>query len=1195
MHHCFKKIVLSFLFLLVTIFPVHANEQNNKQSKEALFILAFGQAVKNQSWQDIIHLLSDSENIVLANSIINQNNNKDNKLIILLSKAITINHETWLLFPTIFTLDINSTEFETMFTKHRKDIEKLQNVSQFFCKKTYKNNGNFCKSYQHITNALNYFGRLPSAKECIEVVSDLEKKGEIIEAQQKMQQCMTTFEQADLEQYGVPVTGMLTFSKGEAALQKGECQIALTHFEAALNTYQATFKGNHDFLKSLNQQTIINAIYSEAEILRRQADAYACLGDYIKAKQKAKLALKVTKAHDDQYRGALVSSTLCQIHTLLSECSEARDACKSGINKIEQLMTTDGKRRAINPTYNLNQDTIQPVATELSFRFGQVQQQCSTTSPTTSQTKDQDDYATFNKALIQAEATGNKSQQAIILGQMCNHYVPYFFKKHNWTQRTNFSKIFDDDPKISEIIKQAHAGYSQQLSPEEADLATQLFLRNIHHIAWIEKVQKPIQEGIIFCNRALQLAHENGHLLAEYEALLYKGRLYAFLGRANTLFALPNELSAFPEHLHSRLQPTLEKFRQQSTKLKQQMFGIDTLGNELAIAQQYLKESLSLQKELNLPSEQQWQTQNELAQLNRFTGDLDQAIDYYQAAIENIESVRQTINKPPSHKIDPFYSTNRMLVYDDAIDALLERYQQHNNIDDAKQAWSIFEQKQGRRILEDLAQSGVRLNNAELSQQKVNLAKRKEALQNQQAEYYLIPVDQRNIDQLNSLKKEQAALHSIQQQLDAELKTVEPIKLAELQQHILKADEALLIYHAFDQPTPVTLKQPSFSTSEPTLGLLWVITNESFAMYPLKGDFEITKQQVICTYNTLSTGKTNSKCVDLSKNLQHLYQTLLPNNLLSTLQNKTLYIVPDNVFYKLPFEALVTNKEDEKPNYLIQTNPVVYLSSASLLKVIRYNTSHRRQKHEYPLLTFANPNYAPIGNNECALEPLNQSQSEAEEISKLIYGSKPKFLYFHKNATKNDLQRLSQSNKLSQFRYLLFSMHGVFHHPAKNKCGVRGSALTFANPYDNPNHRLDIDDIYNLRLNSDLVILSACDTGGVKESVPDSIGLRGLTSAFLYAGSASVSVTLWKTEDTATKKLTIGLFTELNKNEEKFSLLHLSPSNNPKISLAKAMQQTKIKLIEGKSGGIENYASPHFWATSVLFGEGAYIPPNLTQ
>lgn len=1184
MSHLFKIMLLSFSLLLIVLFPVYADEQRNNVSKETLLILKFDQAVKKQSWQEIIHFFSDPDNIMLAKGIVDHNNDKDNKIVALLDKGITINHETWSLFPTIFTLELNSTEFETMFTKHYNDIVKLQKVSQFFCKQTHKNDGDFCKVDQLLINALSLFEGLPSAKECIELASDLENQGKTIEAQQKMQSCMRVFEDANAEQYGVPIKGLQAFSKGEVALQKGECQKALTQFEAALNAYQATFKSKHDFLKSLNQQTTVNAIYSEAKILRRQAVAYTCLGDYINAKQKAELALKITQTHDAQYQGALVSSTLCQIHTLLSECSEAINACQSGIGKIKQLMRTDGKRSAIDQAFNPGQTMLQSVETELSRRLGQVQQQCST-PPTTSQTKNEDAYTAFNKALTQAEGTGNKGQQAIILGQMCNHYMPYFFKQRGWTKRKDFSKIFEGNPEILEIIKQAHAGYSQQLPPEIAHIATELFSRNIHHIAWIEKVQKPMQEGIGFCDRALQLARENDNSLAEYEALLYKGRLYAFLGRANTLFALPRELSAFPKHLHSTLQPILEKFRQQSAETKQQMFNIDNLGNELIVAQHYLKASLSLQKKLKLPSEQQWQTHNELAQLSRFTGDLDQAVDYYQAAIENIESVHQTIDKPLSHESNPFYSTDRMLVYDDAIDALLERYQQHNNIDDAKQAWKFFEQKQGRRIVEDLARSGVRLKNAELSQRIIDLEKRTEALQAQREKYYLTPASQRDVDQLNSLQKEQIALNGIQQELDkaikadATLQPVKPIKLAELQQHVLKTDEALLIYHAFDQPTHVSLQQPSLSTPDPTLGLLWVITKKSFEMHPLKGDFKLTKQQVICTYNTLSTGEMSSKCADPSKNLQQLYQTLLPNNLLSTLQDKTLYIVPDNIFYKLPFEALITNKENEKPNYLIQNNPIVYLSSASLLKVIRSNTSNRQQTHEYPLLTFANPDYAPISSNECTLQPLNQSQSEAEAVSKLMYDNKPKFLYSQERAIKDELQALNKSNKLSQFRYLLFSMHGVFHHPKKRKCGVKGSALTFANPYNEPKHQLDINDIYNLKLNSDLVMLSACDTGGVKQVTSDPVGLRGLTSAFLYAGSASVGVTLWKTEDTAIKKLTVGLFKELSKNDNK-------------ISLATAMQKTKIQLIEGKSKKTESYTSPHFWATSVLFGEGAYISPT---
>ncbi len=61
---------------------------------------------------------------------------------------------------------------------------------------------------------------------------------------------------------------------------------------------------------------------------------------------------------------------------------------------------------------------------------------------------------------------------------------------------------------------------------------------------------------------------------------------------------------------------------------------------------------------------------------------------------------------------------------------------------------------------------------------------------------------------------------------------------------------------------------------------------------------------------------------------------------------------------------------------------------------------------------------------------------------------------------------------------------------------------------------LRLHEIYNLRLNADLVVLSACQTGLGKEVKGE--GLIGLTRGFMYAGSPRVVASLWQVDDLAT-------------------------------------------------------------------------------
>jgi CHAT domain-containing protein len=66
----------------------------------------------------------------------------------------------------------------------------------------------------------------------------------------------------------------------------------------------------------------------------------------------------------------------------------------------------------------------------------------------------------------------------------------------------------------------------------------------------------------------------------------------------------------------------------------------------------------------------------------------------------------------------------------------------------------------------------------------------------------------------------------------------------------------------------------------------------------------------------------------------------------------------------------------------------------------------------------------------------------------------------------------------------------------------------------NSNENLGAREIFNLNFTSELVTLSACETGINKIAKGDE--LVGLTNSFIYAGAASLLVTLWAVEDQST-------------------------------------------------------------------------------
>jgi CHAT domain-containing protein len=109
---------------------------------------------------------------------------------------------------------------------------------------------------------------------------------------------------------------------------------------------------------------------------------------------------------------------------------------------------------------------------------------------------------------------------------------------------------------------------------------------------------------------------------------------------------------------------------------------------------------------------------------------------------------------------------------------------------------------------------------------------------------------------------------------------------------------------------------------------------------------------------------------------------------------------------------------------------------------------------------------------------------------------------------------------------------------------------------------LQVYEVFNLKLNAQLAVLSACQTGLGKQVRGE--GLIGLTHAFLYAGAQSVLVSLWKVQDRSTADLMVRFYQQINDSE----------------TTSEALRRSKLKLIDGA-----RYAHPYYWAPFVLIGE----------
>lgn len=245
---------------------------------------------------------------------------------------------------------------------------------------------------------------------------------------------------------------------------------------------------------------------------------------------------------------------------------------------------------------------------------------------------------------------------------------------------------------------------------------------------------------------------------------------------------------------------------------------------------------------------------------------------------------------------------------------------------------------------------------------------------------------------------------------------------------------------------------------------------------------------------------------------------------------KNITIVPHGALHYVPFNALITDK-----GYLLDTYAIRILPSASVLQFLQ--TKRGGQTGE--LIAFGNPDLNDSKHD------LSFAQLEALAITK---GNPRAKVLLRKQASKTAVKKFSD-----QFRYVHFACHGIFNPDKPLESGLMLSKD------EHNDGMLTVSELYDMRLNADLVTLSACETALGKVSNGDDV--VGFTRGFLYAGTNSVVSSLWKVSDEATSILMQELYKNL-KDKDKRTALRLA--------------QLKVK---------ETYNShPYFWAAFQLTG-----------
>jgi CHAT domain-containing protein len=274
-------------------------------------------------------------------------------------------------------------------------------------------------------------------------------------------------------------------------------------------------------------------------------------------------------------------------------------------------------------------------------------------------------------------------------------------------------------------------------------------------------------------------------------------------------------------------------------------------------------------------------------------------------------------------------------------------------------------------------------------------------------------------------------------------------------------------------------------------------------------------------------------------------------------QKQHLIVIRDGPLHLIPFDGFL----DDGGRYVAETHNVIYEPSATSFYLL---TSQKRRSTSsaHGLLAVGGVPYSPTelkqanitrGYDPAALSNLPASKDEVIAAEAALHRPGD-LLLVGAQATESAFKRAAAS----QYGVIHLAVHGYASTTERN----RSALVLLSDPPAGEDGLLQASEIVQLPLNSDLVILSACDTA--IGPVEGEEGIAALSRAFLLAGARSVVSTLWSIDDT----FSLFLMKQFYK--------HLASHEPPAVALTEAKRDMLRKY--------GSAAVPYYWAGYTLEG-----------
>src|SRR5271157_167669 len=542
--------------------------------------------------------------------------------------------------------------------------------------------------------------------------------------------------------------------------------------------------------------------------------------------------------------------------------------------------------------------------------------------------------------------------------------------------------------------------------------------------------------------------------------------------------------------------------------------------------------------------------QRGLAETAQRRGDYPAALGRLRAAIEAIEAMRTQI---PSPELRAGFLQENWRVYEEIVGVLSLLDQRQPGAGYGLQAFEYAERSRARSFLDLLVESRAKITKGLTPEQ----------IQQQGSLLGAVAAASRVMDERPSPENGRA------------IETAER-NLAQWVAGIRQTNPA---YQQLRYPDPCTALEAQAVAArggaivEYALGdrrsQAWLISGATIRMVRLAPRAEI-EREVKAFRQDLERRPRGRTAAEIEGRARRLYALLVAPLDPWLKPGQRLTIVPDGILHYLPFEALVAGGAAQ-PRFLIEDFTIGYAPSVTVYASLMAQGTAKPAAGRRELLAYGDPVLQPAGGSAggtagigelvrgvyavrgAKFTALPAARAEVEAIGALF----PPGLRRTRLGAEASEAALKRED-LTAYKRLHFATHGVVDEQIPARSGL---LLAPGGPEEDG--VLQLNEIFNLDLDADLVTLSACQTGLGKLVTGE--GVVGLTRAFLYAGAARVAVSLWEVDDLATGRLMEAFYRQMKAGARP----------------AEALRQAKLEMLRAEPAAWRN---PYFWAPFVLVG-----------